>query len=487
MGTAETADVLVKGGLLATGQDISRRDLLIRDGRIQELGEDLSGREALRVIDASGRYVLPGAIDAHCHPVYVDKMDTYSICAAYGGITTVIAFVGNVSSWGFNGYTTDIVKEFIEEGERLSYLDFAVHGAYTGKDEGSLKRSVPELIRMGVISMKIFLAYQRRGMMISDDGMIRLMDQAARDGGLAMVHAENGCCIDYLIDRYTGEGKTSAEWFLPSQPNILEAEGVHRAGVFSQVVGCPLYPVHLSTHEALPLVRRFREQDLPFFAETCAHYLILTNDEVLKKGNLGKVGPPLRQQEDCEALWRALADGTIDVIGSDSGGKTKLQKLSGGLSTAPIDVNDPEATGENIFEARYGLNTIEFTVPMIWSYGVNRGRITLPRLVQVFCENPAKIFGLYPRKGTLQAGSDADLVIWDPARTHVVDRQHGNTDFSSYEGFELLGMPDLTMQRGSVVMEGGEIMGRQGRGQFLPGDPNAAAYAPKGHKLSRPK
>ena len=482
MATGEKADVLVKGGLLVTGQAISRRDVLIKDGRVQELGEDLSRREASRVIDASGKYVLPGAIDSHCHPVYSDKMDQYTICAAYGGITTVIAFVGNVSAWGFSGYTTEIIKGFIDEGERLSYMDFSVHGTYTAADEDSLRRSVPELLRMGVISFKMFLAYRRRGMMISEDGMIQLMDLAARNGSLAMVHAENSCCIDYLIDRYSAEGKTTAEWFLPSQPNVLEAEGLHRAAVFSQVVGSPLYPVHLSTHQAMGVVRGFREQGLPIFTETCPQYLTLTNDEVLTKGAMGKVGPPLRQREDCEALWLALADGTIDVVASDSGGLTRRQKLAGGL-TSELSDTPPEATGENIFEARYGLNTIEFMVPVVWSNGVNKGRITLPRLVQVFCENPAKIFGLYPKKGVLQPGSDADLAIWDPAKTHLVDRQHGNTDFSSFEGFQLLGMPELTMQRGDVIMENGQIVGQPGRGRFLRGDPNAAAYAPRGYKI----
>ena len=330
--------------------------------------------------------------------------------------------------------------------------------------------------------MKVFLAYRRRGMMISEEGMIQVMDLASRDGGLAMVHAENGCCIDYLVDRHTAEGKTSAEWFLPSQPNILEAEGVHRAAIFSQIVGCPLYPVHLSTHDALPLVRDFREKGLPLFTETCTHYLTLTNDEVLKKGALGKVGPPLREKEDSEALWVGLADGTLDVVASDSGGFTKAQKVSGGMTNTLSD-SPGSAGGDNIFEARYGLNTIEFMVPVLWSEGVNRGRITLPRLVQVFCENPAKIFGLYPKKGVLQPGSDADLVIWDPGKIHVVDRQHGNTDFSSFEGFELLGMPELTMQRGDVIMENGEIVAKQGRGRFLPGNPNATAYAPRGYKI----
>ena len=480
--TTERAQVLVQGGLLVTGKDISRQDILITDGRVRELGENLSQREAARVIDATGKYVLPGAIDAHSHPVYMDKMDTYSQTAAYGGITTVVAFVGNVPAWGFSGYTTDVVKNFIEEAEKISYVDFGVHGTYVAADEATLRKSVPELVRLGVISFKFFMTYNNRGMMLSDPAIIEVMDQAAKDGALSMVHAESGCCIDYLIDKYTAEGKTSAEYLLPAHPNILEAEALNRVGVYSQIVGAPLYPVHLSTHEAIPVVKRLREQGIPLFAETCPHYLSLTNDEVLAKGALAKVGPNLRYQEDVDAMWEAVADGTINVIASDSGGLTKRMKASGG-AIPTLDFDAPEVAGGNIFDARYGLNTIEFMVPVVWSYGVNQGRITLPRLVQVFCENPAKIFGLYPQKGTLEPGSDGDLVIWDPTKTHVVDQQHGNTDFSTFEGFQLLGMPELTMQRGTVIMENGQIVGTQGHGHFLPGDANASAYSPTGHKI----
>ena len=480
--TTQRGDVLVKGGLLVSGRGITRQDVLIKDGRVQEMGDDLSQREAARTIDATGKYVLPGAIDSHCHPVYSDKMDTYSITAAFGGITTVVAFVGNVPAWGWNGYTTDIIKNFIDEAQKLSYIDYAVHGTYVAADEDTLRKSVPELVRLGVISFKFFMSYSRRGMMLSDEAMIQVMDQAAKDGALAMVHAENGCCIDYLIDKFTAEGNVGGEYFLPAQPNILEAEALNRVAVFSKVVGAPLYPVHLSAHESIPIVKRLREEGMPLFTESCPHYLTLTNDEMLAKGPLAKVGPPLREQEDCDALWQALADGHIDVIASDSGGFTKSQKLTGG-AVASAALNDPTATGENIFEARYGLNTIEFMVPIVWSNGVNRGRITLPRLVQVFCENPAKIFGLYPQKGTLQVGSDGDLVIWDPAKPHIVDGQHGNTDFSSFDGFHLLGMPELTMQRGRVIMEDGQLVGSPGHGEFLAGNPNTSAYSPTGHKI----
>ena len=457
------ADLLIKGGLVVTGEGIFHKDILVVDGRIDTIERGLSA-DAVRVIDAGGLYVLPGAIDAHAHPVYEDRMDQYSITAAYGGVTTIVPFVGNVKSWGFSGYTTDVVKAFIEESEAISYLDFGVHGAFSTADEDSLERSIPELIKMGIPSFKLFMAYKRRGMMLSDEAILKAMAAASNDGGLTMVHAETGCCIEYLTDHFVASGKTGPEWFLPSQPNLLEAEAVNRAATFAQVVGTPLYPVHLSTSEAIPVVRRFREQNLPVFTETCPHYLTLTNEELLKKGPIAKVGPPLRELKDSEALWDALADGTIDVVGSDSGGFTLARKIK------------PE-TEDNIFEAPYGLNTIEFMVPVVWNYGVNQGKITLPRLVQVLCENPAKIFGLYPQKGSLSPGADADIVIWDPTRPHLVNGQHGNTDYSSFDGFQLLGMPVLTIQRGEVVIVGGRVMRKQGRARFIKGNPNSTPYA----------
>ena len=462
-------DVLIKGGLLVSGQGISRADVLVAGEQIAQVGPDLSGVEASRTVDAAGRYVLPGAIDAHCHPVYSDKMDQYTVTAAYGGITTVIAFVGNVAGWGFSGYTTDLVKGFIEEGERISHLDFSVHGTYTAADEDILDKSIPELMKLGVISFKMFLAYKRRGMAITEDGLLKTMDLAAGEGGLPMVHCENACCIDYLVDSHLEQAKTGPEYYPPSQPTILEAEGLYRASTFSQVAGSPLYSVHLSAKESIPLVREFRDRGVQLFTETCPHYLALTDDEMTRRGPLAKVGPPLRKGPDREALWQAVADGTINVIASDSGGRTVAQKIVG---------------GDNIFDAPHGLNTIEFMMPMVWTLGVNTGRISLPRMVQVFCENPAKVFGLYPKKGVLQPGSDADLVIWDPAKEHTVDGQHGNTDHSAFDGFELLGMPELTMQRGRVVMEKGEFVGTPGAGGFLPGDPDLAAYSPTGYKVT---
>ena len=468
--SSKKADLLIKGGLVVSGQDISKKDVAVYQGKIEEIGPDLQGYDAKSTVVASKRYVLPGGIDSHAHPVYEDRMDSYSIAAAFGGITTVIAFVGNIKSWGFSGYTTDVVKAFIEESEAISYLDFGVHGTYAAADEDTIGRSISELITLGVPSFKVFMSYKQRGMMISDEALLTALEAASYEGGLTQVHAETGCCIEYLTERFVSSGKIKPEHFLPSQPNILEAEALNRAGTFAQVVGAPLYPVHLSTKESIPVIRRLRDQGVELFTETCPHYLTLTDEEILKKGPLAKVGPPLRKQEDSDALWEAVAKGMIDVIASDSGGFTVKRKMAGNAA-------------ENIFEAPYGLNTIEFMIPMMWNHGVNKGRITLPKLVKVFCENPAKIFGLYPRKGVLMEGSDADIVIWDPSRVHHVNGQHGNTDYSSFDGFDLLGMPDVVMQRGVVIIENEKLAARKPEGKFVKGDPNATPYAPHGYRL----
>ena len=494
--TTEQSDLLIRGGLLVSGDGMTRSDVLISQGVVREVGPDLSARNARRVIDATGRYVLPGGIDCHSHPVYGDKMDTYSMCAAYGGVTTCVAFIGSEThrherfgnSWGVRKYNPDIVKGFIEYAEQTSYTDFAVHGLISVRDQDDIGKVVPELIRMGAISFKMFMTWNPWNvdsptnlLAVPDELLMRVMDLAARDGGMAMVHAENGCCKAYLEDTFRSQGKTGAGHYLDSAPNILEAEAVNRAATMAMITGSPLYPVHLSTHEVVPILEHYKDKGLPLYAETCPHYLTLTNEDMLRGGYRLKVAPPLREARDQDAMWAALASGTVNTIGSDFTGYTRNLKLTGNTSGEIFgDTPEPEPGQENIFDIAAGLSTLEFMMPVVWSYGVNTGRITLPRFVQLFCENPAKIFGIFPQKGVLQPGSDADLAIWDHTLLHTVDEEHSVSDLGTFKGMELLGMPVLTMSRGEVVIEAGKLIGKQGRARFVPGNPNATSYAPHG-------
>ena len=490
--TTQQYDVLVKGGVVVSGSGISRLDILISEGTVKEVGPDLSDRQARRTIDVAGKYVLPGGIDPHAHPVALDKMDTYTACAAYGGVTTIAAFIGSDvnrheeygNAWGIRDYNPDIVKGFIEFGEQTAYTDFAVHGYITPRDMDSIDRVIPELIRMGAISFKMFLTWnpwmrdaEVNLTSLPDEMIMKVMDLAAREGGMAMVHAENGCCKAYMEDKFRARGRTSRQVYLDSAPSIIEAEAVNRAATMAMITGSPLYPVHLSAQEVVPVVEHYKDKGLPIFAETCPHYLTLTNDDLLERGYPLKVSPPLRHKQDQDALWSSLASGTLSTIGSDFTGQTRALKLTGKLVG---DYVEPTEDQEDLLDMAPGLSTLEFMMPVVWTHGVNTGRITLPRFVQLFCENPAKIFGIYPKKGCLQPGSDADLVIWDHTRSQVVDQDHANSDLDTFKGMELLGMPVLTMVRGNVVVEDGNLVGSQGQGKFVPGNPNATPYAPHG-------
>ncbi len=471
------ADWVIKGGLIVSGKGIAKGDVLVGDGVVQQIGENL---QAPRVIDASGKYVLPGIIDAHCHPVYADKMDTFSIAAAYGGVTTIIPFIGNLVAWGCAGKTSEIVKGLIEEGEKTSCLDFAIHTVFVAEDDAVAE--IPKLLKMGVSSFKMFMSFSKRNMMMPDAKMLKIMAVTAANGGIAMVHPENGYGIDCLVEKFVAEGKVSREYFLPSQPNILEVEAVTRAAAYSVITDCPLYLVHLSAREVPEIVARMKEEGRRIYSETCPQYLSLTNRAVLERGPLGKVGPPLREKEDNDAMWNGLAGHAIDVVGSDSANVRAEHKEWGGASKDFITGSGAKPRPGNIFEARFGAPFVEQMLPVVYHDGVNSGRITLPRLVQTMCENPAKIFGLYPKKGILQAGSDADLILLDPAVKFTISAQkmHGNADFTLFEGKEIIGAPVFSMQRGEVIIEDGQLKRKRGNARFLPGNRDLAAYAKNG-------
>lgn len=455
------SDVVVRGGVVVSGEGLRRCDVLIENGVVSALvapGHDHGGA---RVIDAGGKYVLPGVIDAHLHPVYSDRIDTISGAAALGGTTTLIGFIGAIKAWGGTGTIVDAVTTFIEEGEAGSVIDFGAHGSLVQDDLEQLEDTIPALIELGVTSFKGFMAYAKRGMKLEDAELLRAMRIIGESGGLFQVHAENGSLLDYLADGFVAQGRVSPEYHSLAAPNLAETEAILRVATLASAVRCPLYIVHVSARQSIDLVRLWREWgEWPLFAETCIHYLTLTDEDLRTHGSLAKVGPPLRSEADIDALWEALGDGVIQVVATDYAGNTREKK---------------EPIRENIFQAPSGLPGIGELLSIVYDAGVNTGRITLPRLVQLLCEEPARIFGLYPRKGTLRPGADADLVIFDPSAVHVVTAagQGLKTDYSLWEGRECVGAPTLVMQRGVVVVENGELKGKPGQGTFLPREPQS--------------
>jgi len=437
-------DFMIRNGLVVTGSGIRKADIGIKGEQVVAVGPDLQEIEADHVVDASGKYVFPGIIDVHAHPVYEDDLGGLALTAAHGGTTFLIHFA--YAKPGMK--LLDTIKKFKDEGIQKSYVDFGIHGALF--DPASQIEEIPKAFDLGVSSFKMFMTYAKLKWMTDDYHLTWAMDVTGQCGGLTMVHAESGLVTDYLEDRSLKRKEDQKVVFLKTRPNDLEAEAIYRALAISTVMDCPLYIVHISTAKGAEVVAQKRSEGLLVYGETCPQYLSLTDAHLQRLGPLAKIGPPLRTDMDRFALWKAIQQGHIDVIASDHAPKDKK-------------LNDP------FFEAPFGSPQAETMLTICYDEGVNTGRIHPCKLVQVLSENPAKIFGLYPKKGTLEKGSDADLVLFDPSETVTIQArtQHSCVHYTVYEGRKCLGKPVLTMQRGKVIVEKGEMRGKPGGGKFL--------------------
>lgn len=443
----EPFDLLLTGGVVVTGQGMRRLDIGVREGRVAAMAADLASKLAKQRFDVRSRLVFPGVIDVHVHPVYTDNMEQCSRTAAYGGTTTLIHFAYARPGQGL----VDALEKYLQEGE-TSRLDYGLHcGLFEAQKQVP---QIPEAMKLGVNSFKFFMTYIKQGWYTNDYQLMKAMDILATQGGLAMVHAENGGGIDYLEDKYLTGPSASAEYFNASRPAVLEEEAIFRAICLAEVTGCPLYIPHVTSQRSLRPIQAAREAGQVVYAESCPHYLSLTEDILKQRGALAKVGPPIRSSADQEALWLAVQDGTIQTFASDHAAKLK------------------DAQADFIAQG-FGSPQIETLLPITYDEGVSKGRISPVRLAQVLCENPARIFGLYPRKGTIQVGADADLVVYDPFKNFTIEasNQHSNVGYTLYEGRTVLGWPEMTFQRGNPVLRDGEIQASPGDGVFLPTQP----------------
>ena len=436
-------DLLLTGGVVVTGEGMWRADVGVRGESVAAVELDLGRAEAGEVIDVSGRYVFPGVIDVHVHPVYLDSVEGCSHVAAYGGTTTLLHYA--YARTGDN--LLERVTEMKQDGLSNSRLDFGLHGGLF-EAEKQLD-DIPAVFELGVSGFKFFMPYIKEGWTTDDYHLMKGMDMLAELGGMAMVHAENGGAIDYLEDKLL-TGPDAWKHFVATHPAAMEEEAIFRAIRMAEVTGCPIYIPHNTTARALRRIREAQEAGLPVYAETCPQYLTLTEEVIEDRGALAKIGPPIRTAEDRAALWQALADGTIQVVGTDHAPKHK----------------DVEG---DFLEQPFGSPQIETLLPLVYDGGVNAGHISPVRVAQVLCENPARIFGLYPQKGTIAVGSEADLVVFDPGQAFTIraENQHSNAGYTLYEGHTVLGWPEMSFQRGQRVLWEGDIVAEPGEGEFL--------------------
>lgn len=449
-------DIIVEGGTVVTESGRTCCDIAIRDGRVAGLFLPGTAPPAKRVIDAQGKFVLPGLVDAHTHlqihfggVAYRDDYYTGSVAAAFNGTTTIIDFV-------FPGPGEELAAA-IDKEMRLAdgscVVDFGFHPCILPSTP-RIARAVREAVDAGLTSFKLFMTYGRHGLMIDDGHLLSVMEAACETGALAGVHAENDAIAEHLTTSLCRGGAIGPESFPKSKPSFVEVEAIRRATFLAGSVGCALYVFHMSTAGGAREIRTARSAGQRVFAETCPHYLLL--DSEVYAGPDGArfiVSPPLRPKHEQDALWEGLADGTISVVATDH---------------APLN-SDQKAQAKSFAEVPNGLAGIELSLPLLYTCGVLGKRITLENLVSRMSSGPARLFGLYPRKGAILPGSDADLVVIDPKvkKTVRAGGLHMNVDHVVYEGMELCGWPEVTLLRGQTLVRNGTFCGRKGYGTFL--------------------
>jgi dihydropyrimidinase len=452
--------VLIKGGRIVTAADDYVGDIYVDNGTITLIGESLD-QAADKVIDATGKYVIPGAIDPHTHiemffggTTTCDDFTSGTVAAAFGGTTSLVDFCMQAPGTPF----PQALENYFEKIDRCKpVIDVGFHIGITDLEGGGGLEALAKLPDEGITSYKLFMAY-KGAVMVDDETLFKAMQVANESGALVMVHAENGDAIDVIVKEAVAAGKTEPIWHARTRPMETEAEATNRAVQLSRIADCPLYVVHVSCQPAVEPIALAREKGWNVHGETCTQYLFI-DDTALEQPNFegGKYiyTPPPRPKDQQEYLWKALGSDVLSV-----------------LSTDHCPFNWPEQKGINGQEFQVVPNGgpgIENRLHMLHEFGVRTGRITLNRFVELTSTNVAKLFGMYPRKGTIAVGSDADIVVWDPEKELTISAKthHTNVNYNLFEGTKVTGAPEVVLVRGKVIVENDELVGQPGDGQFV--------------------
>ncbi|MFL5772502.1 MAG: dihydropyrimidinase [Flavisolibacter sp.] len=449
--------ILIKNGRIITASEDQVADILIEGEKISAIGKHLAVK-ADKEIDASGMLVFPGGIDPHVHldmpfmgTFSSDTYETGTRAALYGGTTMVIDFILQKQGASLQ----DALKEWKSRSDNNCVGDYSFHMAVTDFNDETKKEIRHFVEKEGITSFKTFMAY-KGALMIDDRQMIGLMEEVKLQGGLVTVHATNGDMIDYLIAKHRSEEKLSPLYHYLSQPEITEAEATERFADMAYYTGCPGYIVHLTCEGALNAIRQSTRRNQNVLVETCIQYLVLDASLYEKnfEGAKWVMSPPLREKKDQETLWAGINQGIVKIVATDHCPFKWQQKLMGEKDFSKIPNGHP---------------AIEHRMELLYSEGVNKGRISLNKFVEVACTNPAKIFGMFPQKGTIGVDSDADLVIFDPNKKHTItaSKHHMNVDYSAYEGWEVTGKVKQVFLRGKLAIDNGSCTIEKGYGKFI--------------------
>ena len=453
--------MLIKNALIATASELYKGDIYIKDGIIKEIGENLDIKDE-EIIDAKGNYVIPGGIDVHTHfsldvgiAVSNDDFRTGTIAAACGGTTSIVDHIGQ-------GPVGSTLRSRIEHyhglAEGKAVIDYSFHGVIAYDTDEQKLKDMKELIEEGIESYKIYMTYGQR---IDDEGAIKVLKTAKENNAIVSVHPENHDTIEFLKKYYVENGMTSPIYHAKSRPEECEAEAINRIINIAHLLGdAPIYIVHLSSNMGLDYVKMARERGQKnIFVETCTQYLVLDEELYKLPGTEGLkyvMSPPLRNKANQEKLWQGIKNGDIQVVATDH---------------CPFSYEKEKVPmgKDNFAKCPNGAPGVEARMPVLFSEGVMKGRISINKFVEVTSTNPAKICGMYPKKGSIAVGSDADLVIIDKDRkvTITKDLFHENVDYTSYEGIELQGYPIMTIVRGKVIVRENEFVGDEGYGEFI--------------------